>query len=142
MGYEIEMSFNLKKQTLNSTPNIVSKTVEIANKNQCNRHFQFTDYNGSNRQLKKHGHILIFCFNDDKFDGMTQFLKEITERYKKKAIIESIYEIQNHRLIYASSYYMNIIDKDTQEDYRHRRQTRSYSETDYFIIRDILNKNC
>lgn len=142
MGYEIEISFDLKKHTLNPIPPIISKTIEIADKNDSSRHFQFTDCPGSNKPLKKHGYILIVCFDDDKFDGMTNFLKEIVGKYKKKVIIESIYEIHNRHLIYASSYYMNIMGKDTQDDYRHRRQTRSYSETDYFIIRDILNKNC
>ena len=32
-------------------------------------------------------------------------------------------------------------DSEQKEEYKHRRQTRSYSETDYFILRDILKKN-
>ena len=71
---------------------------------------------------------------------MTNFLKEVIERYKKKIYIESIYEVDKHNLIYASPYYINLMEKDQKDDYKHRRETRSFSETDYFILREILKK--
>lgn len=32
------------------------------------------------------------------------------------------------------------MEKEVVTDYKHRRQTRSYSDTDYYILRDILKK--
>ena len=71
---------------------------------------------------------------------MTKFLKEVIERYKKKIYIESIYEVDKHNLIYASPYYINLMEKDQKDDYKHRREIRSFSETVYFILREILKK--
>ena len=36
---------------------------------------------------------------------------------------------------------MKLMEKDSKDDYKERRSNRSFSETDYFIIRDILKKN-
>ena len=72
---------------------------------------------------------------------MSNFLKDVIDKYKKKLFIESIYDIDRHSLIYASSYYMSIMEKEQKDDYKHRRTTRSFSDTDYYILRDILKKN-
>ena len=72
---------------------------------------------------------------------MTTFLQEVIAKYKKNIHIESVYDVENSNIIYASSRYMELMEPDQKDDYKHRRQTRSYSETDYFILRDILKKN-
>ena len=138
MGYEIEMSFDLRKQK--NITNLLNGTIELADNNLCDRHFQFTECEGNVRNLKRQSYVLVFCFNEDRFTEMTKFLKEVIERYKKKIYIESIYEVDKHSLIYASSYYMDLMGKEQKDDYKHRRETRSFSETDYFILRDILKK--
>jgi hypothetical protein len=33
------------------------------------------------------------------------------------------------------------MEKEQKDDYKERRSNRSFSETDYFILRDILKKN-
>jgi len=71
---------------------------------------------------------------------MTNFLKEVIKRYKQKICIESISEVEKQNLIYASPYYMELMETEQKDEYKHRRQTRSFSETDYFILRDILKK--
>jgi len=84
---------------------------------------------------------MVVCFDEYKFEQMTKFLKDVISRYKKKLYIESVYDINKHNLIYASPYYMSIMEKEQKDDYKERRANRSFSETDYFILRDILKKN-
>ena len=110
MGYEIEMSFDLRKQK--NITNLLNDTIELEDHNFCDRHFQFTECEGNVRNLKRQSYVLVFCFNEDRFTEMTNFLKEVIERYKKKIYIESIYEVDKHNLIYASPYYINLMEKD------------------------------
>ena len=139
MGYEIEMSLDLRKHR--NVTSILDGVVELAENNDCDRHFQFSECEGEVRRLKRSAQVLVFCFEDEKFTEMTNFLKKVIERYKRRLFIESIYEIDKHNLIYASSYYMSIMELEQKDNYKHRRSTRAFSETDYFILRDIMKKN-
>jgi hypothetical protein len=139
MGYEIEMSLDLRKHK--SVTKIIDGVIEIGVNNECERHYQFSECDGEVRHLKRKAQIIVFCFEDEKFTNMTNFLQSIIRRYKKSINIESIYETSKHNLIYASSFYMTIMEKDQKDNYKTRRANRSFSETDYFILRDILKKN-
>ena len=140
MSYEIEMSFDLKKQK--NVTKLLNATFDLAEKNDCDRHFEFTECEGSVRKLRRQAYVLVFCFYEEKLTEMTNFLKEIIEKYKKKIYIESIYEVEKHSLIYASSHYIQIMDKDQRENYINKKQMKSFTETEYFILRDILKKKC
>jgi len=139
MGYEIEMSYNIK-QHVYYLSNLLTKSIELAENNHCEKHFQFTDNKGYNK-IKGQTPFLVVCFENNRFTEMTYFLQEIIAKYKKNIHIESVYDVENRNIIYASSRYMEIMEKEQKDDYKHRRQTRSFSETDYFILRDILKKN-
>ena len=140
MGYEIEMSLNLKKQSSNVTK-LINETFELANLNDCDYHYQFSECEGEVRRLKRKSQVMVFCFDEEKFEKMTNFLKEIIDNYRKCIYVESVYDVNKHSLIYASRYYMKLMESDSKDDYKERRSNRSFSETDYFIIRDILKKN-
>ena len=144
--YEIEMSFERKNQSnqSNQSNKLISDTIHVATIHNCHTHFQFTESKDMNQHTRRSTNVVVFSFHDEHFQGMTNFLTEIVNRYNKRIRIESVYEITNRNLIYASPSYMNImniVNKETSNDYKHRRQTRSYSETDYFILREILKKN-
>ena len=138
MGYEIEMSLDLRKHK--SVTKIIDSTQDLADFYECERFYQFSECDGEVRRLKRKSQVMVICFDEEKFENMTNFLKEIIARYRKKLYIESVYNINKHSLIYASPYYMSIMEKDQKEDYKERKSNRSFSETDYFILRDILNK--
>ena len=139
MGYEIEMSLDLRKER--NVISVMNGAMEIAENNECDRYFQFSECEGEVRRLKRKSQVIVFCFDDEKFTEMSNFLKDVIDKYKKKLFIESIYDIDRHSLIYASSYYMSIMEKEQKDDYKHRRTTRSFSDTDYYILRAILKKN-
>lgn len=139
MGYEIEMSLDLRKHK--SVTKIIEDAQDIAEYHDCERYYQFSECEGDVRRMKRKAQVMVFCFDEEKFENMTTFLKDIIAKYKKKLYIESVYDINRHSLIYASPYYMSIMEKEQKDDYKERRTNRSFSETDYFILREILKKN-
>lgn len=144
MGYEIEISYNVKMPNHHLT-NVITKTKEIADTNGCQNHFQFTQFkNQIQNQIQNRKNeipTVVFCFESERFTEMTNFLKEVIAKYKKKTRVESVYDIDARSIIYASPNYVDILEATHKEDYNYRRKTRSFSETDYFILRDILKKN-
>jgi hypothetical protein len=153
MGYEIEMSYDVKKQvivnsiSMNHSTKLLDNIITLGKTKGCSAYFHFRERDictfRPRTKSKRDANIIIICFENARFTEMTNFLQDIIEKYKKKIHIESVYEIQHNNLIYASPYYMELMErdqKDQKEDYKHRRQTRSFSETDYFILRDILKK--
>jgi len=139
MGYEIEMSLDLRKHK--SVTKLIDSAQELADYYECERFYQFSECEGEVRRLKRKAQVMVICFDEYKFEQMTNFLKDVISRYKKKIYIESVYDINKHNLIYASPYYMSIMEKEQKDYYKERRTNRSFSETDYFILRDILKKN-
>ena len=105
MGYEIEMSLDLRKH--NSITNIIDGAQELAEYYECERFYQFSEWDGEVRRLKRKAQVMVICFEEEKFENMANFLKDIIARYKKKLYIESVYDIDKHNLIYASSFYMS-----------------------------------
>jgi hypothetical protein len=57
----------------------------------------------------------------------------------KGIYIESIFNEETNQIIYASQYYLTILDKFSSNTYKSNKRTRSYSE-DETIIMDELNK--
>ena len=43
MSYEIEISYEIQKQ-LSYTSKVLTKTIELAENNKCDKHFQFTEH--------------------------------------------------------------------------------------------------
>ena len=146
MGYEIEISYNVKIPNHHLT-NVITKTKEIADTNGCQHHFQFKQFRNQNQNQNQNQNrkneiqTVVFCFESERFTEMTNFLKEVIAKYKKKTRVESVYDIDARSIIYASPTYVDILETTHKEDYNYRRKTRSFSETDYFILRDILKKN-
>ena len=57
MGYEIEMSFDLRKQK--NISSLLDATVELAENNNCNRHFKFTE---CEKRLEKEDNPMYWYF--------------------------------------------------------------------------------
>ena len=65
MGYEIEMSYNIK-QHVYYLSNLLTKSIELAENNHCEKHFQFTDNKGYNK-IKCQTPFLVVCFENNRF---------------------------------------------------------------------------
>ena len=75
MSYEIEMSFDLKKQK--NVTKLLNATFDLADKNNCDRHFEFTECEGSVRKMRRQAYVLVFCFYEEKLTEMTNFLARV-----------------------------------------------------------------
>ena len=92
MGYEIEMSLDLRKHK--SVTKIIDGAQDLADYYECERFYQFSECDGEVRRLKRKAQVMVVCFDEYKFEQMTNFLKDVISRYKKKLYIESVYDIK------------------------------------------------
>ena len=84
--------------------------------------------------------IFNLSFENNEIKNMTICINEI--RNIKKINLDCIFEENtNYRLIYASKYYLQTIEKDSVSNYKKFHRERSYSETDTLILNSINNKN-
>ena len=81
MGYEIEMSLDLRKER--NVISVMNGAMEIAENNECDRYFQFSECEGEVRRLKRKSQVIVFCFDDEKFTEMSNFLKDVIDKYNQ-----------------------------------------------------------
>ena len=136
MVYNICFSFNAKEPNINK---VQDNLLNISNDYEAhNCYFSFEESN-----YKKT--IIIMCifnvsFENDEIKNMTMCINEI--RNLAKVSLDCIFEENNKfRLIYASKYYLQTIEKDSVLNYKKFHRERSYSETDTVILDSIKNKN-
>ena len=72
------------------------------------------------------------------------FIKNIKKNMKKKKIkIETIYDLNTNIILYTNNYIEKYMSEKQKDLVYHRRNTRSYSETDYLMLKkiiDLINK--
>ena len=80
MGYEIEMSYDLKKIPGNISINakkLTDSLVKMAYQNNCDKYFQFKEGDTQRYHQKLRSNIMIFTFKSDRFTEMSNFLQKI-----------------------------------------------------------------
>lgn len=135
MVYNIEISFNILKH--HSVTKIESDIINLANSYECISYYFISEMENNLRQNRNH---IIFVVSFDEFNikNIESFIKEI--RKLKNVYIECLYEDDiKCKLIYASQYYLSIIDKDKIIMYNKRK--RSYSEDENMLLNGITSKN-
>ena len=88
MGYEIEMSLDLRKNR--NVTSILDGVVELAENNDCDRHFQFSECEGEVRRLKRSAQVLVFCFEDEKFTHW----KVCILQYPSNAFFDCVFAVE------------------------------------------------
>uniref|UniRef100_A0A6C0LMF8 Uncharacterized protein n=1 Tax=viral metagenome TaxID=1070528 RepID=A0A6C0LMF8_9ZZZZ len=127
MGYEIDLIIN----DINDTSKC-SNVITICEAHNCEHYYVSTEYDN---QLKhKNLYTLINVTFNISVADLAYFLVQIKKI--KKVQFQTIYDTSNNKLIYGSQYYLtNLSNKPfCNEDYKHRRSTRSYSENDVSIL--------
>lgn len=136
MVYNITFSFNAKQANITQVQNNLLNIAE--NYDSHNYYFSYEE----NLYKKNINIICIFnlSFENNEIKNMTICINEI--RNIKKVNLDCIFEENNkYRLIYASKYYLQTIEKDSVSNYKKFHRERSYSETDSIILNSIDNKN-
>jgi len=137
MGYNIEVSFNILRN--NNLTELQEYIVSVAKTCECN--FFYSDYEIEKKLNIQRNHMVVTVNFDDK--NMEQIIKFLNKIKKTKGIyIESIFNEETNGMIYASQYYLTVMDKYIAQTYKITRRERSYSEDETLILNEMdkINK--
>ena len=133
MAYTIEISINLSK--FSNISDIESNLFYIADKYNYERIYKLEEIDGTSKIPRYHS-IIAITFSKNQIDIILHFIKNI-KKYKYYNI-ECIYEDNiKTKLIYATKYYLSIIDKDCKLDYIKFKRERCYSEEETTLLNGI-----
>ena len=131
MGYNIEVSFNMLKHT--NVSEMEQTIISLAKK--CNCTFFYSYCEMEKYVAVQRNHMVITIHFENNMDHLLIFLHNIKKR--KGIFIESIYNEETNQLLYASQYYLTIMDKFLSKNYQTNKRTRSYSEDETMILNEI-----
>jgi hypothetical protein len=140
MGYIIEVSFNIFKNS--NVTEIEEEIISFAKK--CNSTFFYSNCEMEKNIGIQRNHLVITAHfeekgkEDKKMEDLLCFLNYIKKQ--KGIYIESIYNEETNQILYASQYYLTMMDKFLSKKYQTNKRSRSYSE-DETIILNKIDKN-
>lgn len=133
MAYSIEISVNLLKHS--NFSDIETTLYYIADKYNYDRFYKLSEVDGTNKITRYHS-ITTISFLKNDINNLLYFIKDI-KKYKYYNI-ECIYEDDiKTKLIYATSYYLQTIDKSNRIDYTLFKRNRSYSEDEAMLLNEV-----
>jgi len=134
MGYNVEISINMLKETNFSE---IESTIEgIAQNYNCESIYMVSEEDGTNKIPRYHS-VFIVHFIDENFENFIKFIRMI--KSYKKGYIECIYDNDIRKLLYASSYYLNNIDKEASKKYRNYINNKEFTTNEFAVLK-ILTK--
>jgi len=136
MGYNIEVSFNvLKNSSVTELLELVKAYAEDCGCNYCYEDYEYE----TNVQFKRNHCIITICFLQYDLFYLLKFLKFI--RSKKELYMESIYDDDSRKLLYASQYYITQkMNRLNGKMFKKERRERSYSDDENMILNILIKK--
>jgi hypothetical protein len=136
MGYNIEVSFNvLKNSSVTELLELVKAYAEDCGCNYCYEDYEYE----TNVQFKRNHCIITICFLQYDLFYLLKFLKFI--RSKKELYMESIYDDDSRKLLYASQYYITQkMNRFNGKVFKKERRERSYSDDENMILNILIKK--
>jgi hypothetical protein len=132
-GYNIEISINMFKETKYSE---VETTIQcVAKSYNCDDIYFFTEEDGT-QKIPRYHIIYIVNFLDGNFNNLIKFIKYIKEY--KYTHIESIYNNNIYKLLYASSYYLNNIDKEISKKYKQFIKDKIFTQNETILLKEFI----
>lgn len=133
MGYNIEVSFNIRK--VSSVTELQESVKNLADK--CGCCYYYEDYEFETHSQFNRNHCLITInFSQTAILSLLEFLKFI--RSKNELYLETIYDEKTNTFLYASQYYITQkMDKGCAKIFIKERRKRSYSEDENMILNTI-----
>ncbi len=136
MVYNINFSFDTNKANVSHLQNQLLDTAKMYNAQ--NLYFTYEENFVKNN-------LIIYCvfnltFESNEIKNMTICINKI--RNISKISLDCIFEENNiYKLIYASKGYLQFTEKDSVSNYKKFHKERSYSETDFYILKSIQSKS-
>ena len=133
MGYNVEISVNMLKET--NFSELESTIEDIANSYDCENFYLLSEEDGTIKIPRYHT-VFVIHFIDENFDNFIKFLRII--RHSKKGYIESIYNSDIHKLLYASSYYLNKMDKEASKKYKNFIKNKNFTTQENTLLKVLI----
>jgi hypothetical protein len=137
MGYNVEISVNLLKDSnFSEIEKTIHNTAEIY---ECESIYSIAEEDGT-KKIPRYHLLFVINFEYDKFEKFIKFLK-IIKNYKK-VCIESIFNntFGKSKLIFASSYYLNNIDKDISAKYKKFINDKQYTPNEKILLNEFYKE--
>jgi len=110
--------------------------IQLAKEYACSNFYKIYEFEDFLPQNRNHSVINAHFENITQF---TQFIKKI--KHYKGIYIETIYnDAFKTEILYASPYYLTIMDKHQSKFYKKNRRERSYSEDETIILKEVATK--
>jgi len=135
MGYNIEISVNLRKHSkFSEIESIIQENAELFGSESI---YSISEEDGASKIPRYHC-IFIINFLDENIENFVKFIKIIKKN--KLGYIECIYNnnICNSKLVYASSYYLNNIDKEISIKYKKFINDKKYTINENKLIKEFI----
>jgi hypothetical protein len=127
MGYQIEVSYDIRKNQ--QSQKIIKKAEQCG----CWRYYKNYEFEGNNRQMYRHHVVFVLMFNENE-EEIVKFIKYI--KREKGLFLETVAydDTVKYYLMYASSKYLNIIEKECKDNYLKNKKDRNlYNQTSYIM---------
>jgi hypothetical protein len=135
MVYNVEISFNiLKNKNVSELENFITL---LAKDNNCSLCYSMIEMENTSLMQRNHS-IITSIFKEVNIKDLVEFIKIIKKM--NGIYIESIFNEETNQIIYASKYYLTIMDKYISNNYQLNKRKRSYSEDETMIIDEIKKK--
>lgn len=135
MGYNIEISFNILKNK--KVSELEDFLTSLAKDYQCSLSYSILEIDNTPLHIQRNHNVITSIFKEENIKDLVEYIKTIKKM--NGIYIECIFNEDTNQIIYASQYYLTIIDKFISNNYYLNKRKRSYSE-DETLIMDEVNK--
>ena len=135
MGYNVEISVNMLKETRFSE--VESTIQDMANYYNCNSIYSINEEDGT-KKIPRYHCVFVINFLDENFASLIKFLKYM--RNYKSSYIECIYDNDIYKLLYASSYYLNNVDREVSKKYKKFINDNIFTANEDLLIKELIKK--
>ena len=131
MVYNIEISFNIKNNNVSELENFITLLAKDNNCSLCYSNIEMEN----NIYMQRNHNIITSIFKEENIKDLIKYIKTIKKI--NGIYIESIYNEETNQIIYASKYYLTLMDKYISNNYQLNKRKRSYSEDETMIMDEI-----
>jgi hypothetical protein len=135
MGYNIEVAISVINNT--NLSEIKKNITDMALDYNCEHYYYLYDYQGNCKQERNHC-IIVINFDDEFIIDCANLLKIL--RKMKNLHIECIYEDNTVcKLIYASKYYLSLIERENVVKYNKFKRERGFSDNENMLLGTLIS---
>ena len=138
MGYIVESSIKLHK--CSNYSKIKNFVFNQSYKKNCDYVYENYELEGKAYSEQKNYCIITTEFDDDNFEDCAAFLRTLRET--SEIMVECVYtERGKVQIMFVSSHYKTIMDKNALKEYKKYRGKKIYSQNDEVVMTELYNIN-